>query len=242
MTRRSAWTRPRRSVTWCRSRTRRCLSARPSIELRPSGTVSSSRLVTGGEPGPAAVRPGARVSGLYEHVLALSLVAGDGHLAALGVAVAAAQLALGAYLVERPAALDRNGAGRNVDAQVDVARLAAVPVTVLQLGGVGQDVGEVAVRAVTDGGEGDVEAPGAADAVPKPPLEVDAEPDLEGIGALDDRVVHVLVVDVEDVGIPVRPQVPPGRQQDLGGAVEPVGQFRRDRCRGFGRRLSNGCG
>src|ERR1041384_4287328 len=122
MTRRSAWTRPRRSVTWCRSRTRRCLSARPSIELRPSGTVSSSRLVAGGEPGPAAVRPGPGCRGLYEHVLALGLVAGHGHLAALVVAVAAAQLELRPHLVERPAALDGNGAGRPGDAQVDVGR------------------------------------------------------------------------------------------------------------------------
>src|SRR5690348_13946017 len=241
MTRRSAWTRPRRSVTWCRSRTRRCLSARPSIELRPSGTMSSSRLLPGRTRarGRAAGGPG---SGLYEHVLALSLVAGDGHLAALVVAVAAAQLELRTHLVEGAAGIGRNRARRHGDAQVDVARLAAVPVTDLQLGGVGQDVGEVEVRTITDGGEADVEAPGAADAVPKPPLEVDAEPDLEGVGALDDGVVDVLVVDVEDVGVPVRPQVPPGRQQDLGGAVEPVGQFRRDRCRGFGRRLSNGCG
>src|SRR5436190_18628008 len=161
MTRRSAWTRPRRSVTCCRSRTRRCLSARPSIELRPSGTMSSSRLLPRQDPGPRPYGPGPG-TGLYEHVLALSLVTGHGHLAALVVAVAAAQLELRPHLVERPAAIDRNRARRHGDTQVDVARLAAVPVTDLQLGGVGQDVGEVEVRTVTDGGEADVEAPGAA--------------------------------------------------------------------------------
>src|SRR5512135_2379737 len=155
MTRRSAWTKPRRSVTWCRSRTRRCLSARPSIELRPSGTVSSSSLLPGSllprqNPGPRPSGPGPG-SGLYEHVLALSLVARDGDLAALVVVVAAAQLELRPHLVERPAALGGNRAGRHGDAHVDGARPAAAPVCDLQLGRVGQDVGEVEVRTVTDG-------------------------------------------------------------------------------------------
>ncbi len=206
------------------------------------GELLSAGLFCSGGPGPAAVRRGPG-PGLHEHVLALRLVTSDGHLAPLvAVVAAAAQLELRPHLVERPAALGRDRAWRHGDAQVDVARPAAVPVGDLQLVGVGQDMGQVEVRAVADGGEADVEAPAAADAVPQPPLEVDTEADLEGVGALDDGVVDILVIDVEDVGVPVRPQVPPGRQQDLRGAVEPVGQFRRSRCRRGSRCLRRGCG
>src|SRR5882762_7790353 len=96
-------------------------------------------------------------------------------------------------LFRSPAALGRDGAGRHGDTQVDVARPAAVPVSDVQLVGVGQDVGQVEVRTVANGREADIEAPAAADAVPEPPLEVHTEADLEGVGALDDGVVHVLV-------------------------------------------------
>jgi hypothetical protein len=58
----------------------------------------------------------------------------------------------------------------------------------------------------------------AADAAPEPTLQVHAEPDLEGVLALDDLVILVLVVDVDDVGVPVGPQMP-GGQLDLGGTV-----------------------
>ena len=74
-------------------------------------------------------------------------------------------------------------------------------------GRVRQDSGQVEVLAGSDGGEADVEAPVAADAAPEPALELDAEADLEDVLAFDDRVVRVLVVDVEDVGIPVCLQI-----------------------------------
>src|SRR5579859_2576235 len=106
MTSGSACTRPRRSVTCCLARARKCLSARPSIELRSSGTARSSRLPRLGGLGPGALRQRAPVR-LVEHVLALGLVPGDGHVAVLVVTVAAAaELELRPDLVERPAVAD----------------------------------------------------------------------------------------------------------------------------------------
>src|SRR6476659_2359138 len=106
----SAWTRPRRSVTCCRARARTCLSARPSIELRSSGTVRSSRLPQLGGPGPGALPQRARVAaaGLGELVLFQRFVAGDREVTVLVLAVAAAaQLEPGRNLVHGPAVFDR---------------------------------------------------------------------------------------------------------------------------------------
>lgn len=63
-------------------------------------------------------------------------------------------------------------------------------------------------QAVPDGREADVEAPAAFDTFPESALEVDAEPDQELVLALDDGVVLVLVVDIEDVGVPLGHEVP----------------------------------
>ena len=68
----------------------------------------------------------------------------------------------------------------------------------------------------------------AADAPPEPTLEIDAEADLEGVLALDNGVVRVPIIDVDEVGVPVGPQMP-GEQLDLGGTVEPVYGVRRVR-------------
>src|SRR6516165_4580854 len=105
---------------------------------------------------------------------------GDGELLALvvGIAVAAAvQLELGPDLVQRPAVPGRDGASRNVNADLDAARLAACPVADPELVAerIGQDVGEVEIRPLPDCREAQVEAPVAAYALPQPPLELDSE-------------------------------------------------------------------
>jgi hypothetical protein len=141
---------------------------------------------------------------------------------------AAAQLEPGGDLVDRPAAFRRDRPAGHVDGEVDVPSVTAFPVPDLEYRRVGQNVREVEVFTLPDGREADVEAPVAADAAPEPTLQVHAEPDLEGVLALDDLVVLVLVVDVDDVGVLVGPQMP-GGQLDLGGTVEPVYGVRRVR-------------
>jgi hypothetical protein len=86
--------------------------------------------------------------------------------------------------------------------------VAALPVPDVEFRLVGQEIGQVEVPAVPDGREPDVEAPASGDAFPEPAAEVDAEPDHELILAFDDGVGLVLVVDVEDVGVPLGPEVP----------------------------------
>src|SRR5580693_705284 len=153
---------------------------------------------------------------------------GDGQVTVLVLAAAAAaELELAPDLVEGPAVPDGDRAARHRDVLVDVHPVAALPVPDVEFGLVGEEVGQVEVLAVADGREAGVEAPTAADALPDPPLEVDAEPDHELVLALNDRVVLVLVVDVEDVGVPLGRDVP-GGQEDLGRAVEPVGLLGRE--------------
>src|SRR5438034_6837368 len=96
-------------------------------------------------------------------------------------ALAAAELELRPYLVERPAALGRDRAAGDVDALLDAAPAAAFPVPDPELRRVGHDIGQVEPPPVTDGREADVEAPVPVDARPETALEVDTEPDLEGI-------------------------------------------------------------
>jgi hypothetical protein len=84
-----------------------------------------------------------------------------------------------------------------------------------------QDAGQVEARSLAARVEAEIEAPAAADAFPEPALELDAETHLEGVFAFDDGVVLVLVVEVDDVGVPARSQVPLG-QLDLGSPIEPV--------------------
>ena len=187
--------------------------------VRHGRLLPSPRARTARGPEPYGHGPG---SGLDELVLPKRFVAGDGEVAVLVLAVAAAaQLEPGGDLVDRPAAFRRDRPAGHVDGEVDVPPVAAFPVPDLEYRRVGQNVREVEVFALPDRREADVEAPVAADALPEPTLQVHAEPDLEGVLALDDLVILVLVVDVDDVGVPVGPQMP-GGQLDLGGTVEPV--------------------
>src|ERR1700761_532732 len=149
----SAWTRSRMAVIPCRPRARTCLSARPSIELRSSGTAGSSRLLVPGRPrGPKPYGHGPG-SGLDELVLLKRFVAGDGEVAVLVLAVAAAaQLEPGGDLVDRPAAFRRDRPAGHVDGEVDVPPVAAFPVLDLEYRRVGQNVREVEVFTLPDRG------------------------------------------------------------------------------------------
>ena len=146
-------------------------------------------------------RPGLGISagpGLDEHVLAFRLESGDGEVATLGGVVvvltlafaAAAQLEFGTDLVQRPAALRGNRASRHSDSYVDAGPIAAFPVAQVELilHSLWHAVGQVEVRSVPDGREADIEAPVAADTLPQPTPEFDAEADLEGLVAFDDGV------------------------------------------------------
>src|SRR6516165_5665785 len=236
MTSSSASARSHRVVICLLASARRCLSSIPVMEFRSSPATGCSFLVasmgdgpagaarpTGPGPGVAGHRAGVMGagSGLDELVLLERLVPGDRQMAVVVFTVAAAaQLEPGRALVDRAAAVGRDHAGRHRDVLLDAAGLASLPVLDVELLGVGQDVGQVEVLSLADRREAEVEAPMAADAVPEPALKLDPEPDHEGLVALDDVVVLVLVV-VDDVGIPVSPQMPRG-QEDLGPAVEPV--------------------
>src|SRR5579863_649698 len=229
MTSGSARARPRRSVTSCRASTRRCLSSKPSIELRSwLGTSDPLVIPRGLVLDPCGAGSGGNQEGLGEHVLALALMPGDGQVALrVPAAAAAAELELAPDLVEGPAGPDGDRAPRYRDALLDVQPVAAPPVPDTEIVLIGQAVRQVEVRPISDGREADVEAPAAAEAPPDPAAEVNAEPDHEVILGFDDRVLLVLVVDVEDVGVPLGPQVP-GGQFDLGRAVEPVGLVGRE--------------
>src|SRR5215471_3445693 len=217
------------SVICCLASARRCLSSRSGIELRSSvGTEGSSSSWRCNGPGPVHAAPGWTIEarpGLDEHVLPFRLMPGDGEVAMLrllAIAVAAAaQLEFGADLIERPAVLCRNRARRHVDTYLDAPRLAAFPVAQSEfLFQVARKViGQVEVCSVSDGSEAKIEAPVTADALPQPALELDAETDLEGLFALDDGVLRVLVV-VDDIAVPVCLQVPFGRQEYLRKAVK----------------------
>src|ERR1700751_1968818 len=111
-----------------------------------------------------------------EHVLALVLVPGDGQVAVHVVAATAAtKVELASHVVEGPAVPARDRASGYRDAFFDEQAVAALPVPDVELRLIGQDLGQVEVRAFADGREADVEAPAAADALPEPPPEVDAE-------------------------------------------------------------------
>jgi len=97
----------------------------------------------------------------------------DGQVAVLVLAAAAAaELELRPHLVEGPAVLDGDGVRRHVDVDLEVQPVAALPVLDLEYRPVGQDIGQVEVRAVADRREANVEAPVAADALPEAPPEV----------------------------------------------------------------------
>src|SRR5580704_2493948 len=123
--------------------------------------------------------------------------------------------------MHRRAWLHGNPPARYADGLFDAERVTAFPVPELELRRVRQDAGQIKLFPHADGREAHLEAPVAADTPPEATDQLDAEPDLEGVVASDDPVVLVLVVNVDDVGIPVSFQVP-GGQLDLGPAVKVV--------------------
>src|SRR6266566_7727767 len=141
----------------------------------------------GRPPGGLAGAAGGARPGLGEHVLAEMLVPGHREMASAAVVVVvvvvatAAQLELGPDVVERPAITRGDRLRRHPDAHVDAPRVAALPVPVIELPAlrVRQHAGQVEARSLAARVEAEIKAPAAADAIPEPALELDAETHLE---------------------------------------------------------------